>query len=186
MKAIQELRREHEAIGCILEQLERRIDEVERNLEVDRETIERLLEFFERAVDGQHQEKEERVFLPALVSRVAGPDAPQVRKFFREHLEDRKLLAMMRSNLAGACYGEPNCIEVLVRYGRLFVLHERKHARWEETALLSLADRVLTPEDDREILEGFGRIDTYWDSTVPEAARRLSRWLDQRGAALRS
>ncbi len=184
MKAIEELRREHQAIAGILGLFERRLDEAERAFEIDRETIERLLEFFERAVDGQHQEKEERIFLPALTRRAADRESPLVHKIFREHLEDRKLLAMLRTNIAGASYGEPNCINVLVRYGRLYLVHERQHARWEERELFSLAERVLTPEDEREILRGFRHLDGLWGSSVSDAARRLASWLDQRGAAV--
>ena len=183
MKAIHELRLEHEAIAGILERFERRIDDAERNLEVDREVIQRLLEFFEHAVDGQHQEKEERIFLPCLMRRVTGQNA-HVDKLFREHLEDRKLLAMMRNNLEGACHGEPNCIDVLVRYGRLYVVHERKHARWEETVLVTMAERILTAEDDREILQGFQHIDELGNSTVCVAAYRVSSWLDLRGTVV--
>src|SRR5688572_22351809 len=62
MKSIQLLRREHEAISSVLERFERALAEAERDFAIDPETIERLLEFFERAVDGQHQEKEERFF----------------------------------------------------------------------------------------------------------------------------
>lgn len=184
MQAIQELRREHESIASVLERFERRIDAAERDFEVDREEVERLLEFLEQSVDGQHQEKEERVFLPCLMRRVNGQSA-QVQKLFREHLEDRKLLAMLRSNLEGACYGEPNCIRVLVRHGRLYLAHERKHARWEESTLFVLADRILTAEDEREIVHGFRHIDELWDSTVCVAARKLCAWLDQRGATVR-
>ena len=184
MKAIQELRSEHESIATILERFERWIDQAEQDFEVDREVIGRLLDFFEQSVDGQHQEKEERVFLPCLMRRVTGQSA-HVHKLFREHLEDRKLLAMMRNNLEGACFGEPNCIRVLVRHGRLYLAHEHKHARWEETLLFELAERILTPEDDREIAQGFRHIDKLWDSTVGIAARRLCCWLDQRGATVR-
>ena len=182
MKTVQLLKREHVAIASILEWFDRKIDEAERNFAIDRETIERLLDFFERAVDGQHQEKEERIFLPTLMRRATGENSPYVHKLFREHHEDRKLLTLMRSNLEGACYGEPNCINVLVRYGRLYLMHERKHARWEEAVLFSMAERILTPEDDREIVEGFQRIDSLWESTVPAAAGRLCLWLDQQGA----
>lgn len=184
MRTTQTLAREHVAIASILERFERRLDEAERNSEIDREAFERLLGFFEQAVDGQHQEKEERILLPCLVRRAADQDAPDVQRLFREHLEDRKLLAVLRDNLESASYGEPNSIQVLVRYGRLYLLRERKHARWEETALFPLAARILTPEDDREILQGFRHLDALWDSSLLAAARRLSAWIDQRGAAV--
>jgi hemerythrin-like domain-containing protein len=153
MRTIQTLACEHESIASILARFERSLDEAERSLEIDRATFERLLEFFERSVDGQHQEKEERILLPCLARRATDQAAPDV-------------------------------IQVLVRYGRLYLLRERKHARWEETALFPLATRILTPEDDREILQGFEHIDAHWESNLPEEARRLSAWIDRQGAAI--
>jgi hemerythrin-like domain-containing protein len=184
MNAIQELLQDHDAIAGMLARFARAIDDAERTFEIDRETIERLLQFFEHHVDGHHQEKEEKIFLPCLMRRVTGEDRPEVRKLFREHREDRRLLAMMRSNLAGASYGEPNCIRVLARYGRLFVLRERRHAEWEESTFFPLAERVLTPRDQREILNGFRELESHHASTVAGAARQLAAWLDQQGAVV--
>lgn len=179
MESIRELTREHAAIQGLLEHFARTIDAAGLSGQIDAEAVERLLAFLETEVDGHHQEKEERALLRAVQALAGGDDLHCAQAAFREHVDERKLLALMRNNIEGACYGEPNCVAALVRYARRYLATQREHIAWEETVLFALAARILGPEEDRKVLQGFRELDEVWGTSVSDAAARLSAWLDQ-------
>lgn len=180
MKALQVLTREHAAIAACCARFEAEIEGIVGRCEVDAEALDRLLHFFEVQVDGHHQEKEERIFMPRLLARAAGEDVLVLRALFDDHHSQRKLLAHMRNQIEGVTYGEPNSVAVLVRAARTYLRAQREHSRWEQSTLFPMAHRILGPRDDRAILNGFRRLDEMWATTVWDAARALAEWLDQR------
>lgn len=180
MKSIQNLSSEHRAIARISTCFEREIEAGERDGVIDCEAFDKILSFFEVQVDGHHQEKEERIFLPRLLTRACGEDVELVRGLFDQHLGQRVLLTSMRNLIAGAFCGEPSCITVLGRQGRRYLALHREHSNWEQAVVFGVAQRTLTPLDDRAILNGFRRIDDLWGTSVCNAASRLEAWLDRR------
>jgi hemerythrin-like domain-containing protein len=180
MKALQVLAREHAAIAACCERFEAELDQIVGRCEVDAEALDRLLRFFEVQVDGHHQEKEERIFMPRLLARAAGEDVLLLRSLLDDHGAQRRLLAHMRNQIEGVAYGEPNSVTVLVRAAQRYLRAQREHSRWEQTVLFPAASRILGPRDDRAILNGFRRIDELWGTTVWDAERALTAWLDQR------
>jgi len=180
MKALQVLAREHAAIAACCARFEAEIDGITGRCEVDAETLDRLLHFFEVQVDGHHQEKEERIFLPRLLARASGEDVHLLRSLLDDHGAQRKCLAHMRNQIDGVTYGEPNSITVLVRVAQRYLRAQREHSHWEQSVLFPAASRILGPRDDRAILNGFRRLDELWGTTVWGAARALAEWLDQR------
>lgn len=180
MKTLIVLAREHEAIERIVTRLEHELDTLTRTGELDGEALQRMLEFFEQAVDGHHQESEERVLLPRLLLRAQGDEAALVRSLLRDHGEQRTFLGILRDNLEGAAYGEPGCRAAVARFGRLYIAHHREHSQWEHTTLFALAKKLLDEEDDLTALRELARLDRDWGSSVVAVARDLEAWLDQR------
>ena len=174
------LAREHAAIAACCQRLEAEIDGIVGRCEVDAEALDRLLRFFEEQVDGHHQEKEERIFMPRLLARAAGEEVETLRSLFDDHGAQRKLLAQMRNQIEGVTYGEPNSIAVLVRGARNYLHAQREHSQWELATLFPMAERILSPRDDCAILNGFRRLDEARGSRVWDAQRSLTEWLDQR------
>lgn len=182
MRALGVLAREHEAIARMLAHLEAELEALPLRGEIDAEAVERLLVFFERHVDGQHQEKEERVFLPCLLARARGPDAALAREALGQHAEDRARLAAMRCHIEGATYGDPGSLAQVSNQARGYIRHQREHSRWEQSALFALAHRILSAGDDDALLEGFRAFDAAQAESVLAAAGSLTLWLARRRA----
>lgn len=180
MQATQILSGQHAAIAAMLERFEDVLEKAIQDDELDAEAFEQLLGFFEERVDGQHQEEEERIFLPRLLTRADGDDVEHVRAILGEHMAQRQLLIQMRCHLQGASSGAPGALEGLAELGRRYLRRQRLHAAWEDAILMPLAERVLTSQDDRAILNGFRHLAETWGGDVEGAARRLTAWLDQR------
>lgn len=180
MKAIEVMAREHAVIDEVLTRLEGQASDLEVSGELDVEVFERLLSFFEQSVDGHHQEKEERVFLPWLAARAEGEEAALVRTAAADHGAQRQMLALLRNNLEGAMYGEPNSLAVVARFTGCYARHQRAHSRWETEVLFALARRILTHEDDLAILRGFERMETVRGGSIVAAGKQLEDWLARR------
>lgn len=186
MQALIVLAREHAAIAALLVRFESEIAAAVRSGGFDGEAVERLLRFFEREVDGHHQEKEERVLLPRLLARAHLAEFATLRTLAQEHTLQRELLARMRGQIEGASYGEPFSLALLVRQAGEYIQHEREHSRWEQRVLFPFARRTLGPADDRALVLGFRRLDELWGAPVWEAACSLAEWLDQRRSLVRA
>jgi hemerythrin-like domain-containing protein len=184
MRALTVLASEHQAIEGACDLFAREVTALAGQCEIDPEALDRLIAFFEVKVDGHHQDKEERVFLPRLLARVAGKDVQTLRTLIVDHGEQRRLLAQMRNQMEGVTYGEPNSIGVLARCAHSYLRAQREHSRWETRCLFPLAARILGPQDDRALLSGFRRLDELWGTSVWDAERALAEWLEQRHSAV--
>jgi hemerythrin-like domain-containing protein len=102
MRTLQVLAWEHAAIAACCDRFEAEIDAIVIRSEVDAEALDRLLQFFEHEVDGHHQEKEERIFMPRLLSRASGEDVEALRAMFSRPPRAAKLLAHMRNQIRRA------------------------------------------------------------------------------------
>lgn len=180
MKTIMILAREHEAIRAIASRLEHEFAAAREQGTLDGEAVDRLLGFFEHEVDGHHQEKEERAFLPRLISRASFGDERLLRTLLQDHAFERKVLDKLRGEVEGAAYGDWSSTASLVRDGRVYLCMQREHSRREEDVLFPLARRLLSAHDDLVVMDAFRGLDHDWGGTVWAAARALERWLDQR------
>lgn len=180
MKALWILAREHTAIRAIAARFEAELVGARHSGLIDGEAVERMLEFFEREVDGHHQEKEERLFLPRLSSRTTGTPHRLVRALRLDHARERKQLAGLHAALEDALCGHGAALTALVRDGRRYLREQAEHARREETTLFPLALRLFSARDDLALLAAFRLLDREWGGTVWESSRALERWLDQR------
>lgn len=179
MQSTQLLSRHHAAIAAVLERFEDVLDAAVQNGALDAESFEPLLAFLEERVDGQHQEEEERIFMPRLLTRAGGEEARHVQSVLDEHIAQRQLLIRMRGDLKGAARGTPEVLADLAELGRRYVRRQRLHAAWEDRILMPLAERVLTSQDDQAILNGLQRLDETWGGGLEEAALRLMASLER-------
>jgi len=179
MKSIEILSRQHALLAGVLTRFEQVIDALQRHDELDAEAFEHLLAFFEERVDGQHQELEERLFLPRVLTRARGADVQRVSSLSDQHLVQRQLLVQLRAELQAAERGGPAARARLAELGFHYLQRQRLHAAWEDEVLLPLARRVLSPRDDRALLNGYGRMEQVWGGAFESAARRLLARLDR-------
>jgi hemerythrin-like domain-containing protein len=182
IRALAVLTGEHEVIARMLARLELELEGLATRGEIDVEALERLLAFFEEHVDGRHQEKEERVFLPLLCARAGGAQAARAAEARGEHAADRERLAAMRGCLEGAAYGDAGALAEIGWLARGYVRHQRVHSGWEERELFALARVVLSAEDENRLRAGFASFDAERPGSLGAAAVALAAWLERRHA----
>jgi hemerythrin-like domain-containing protein len=154
------LRKEHDAILQMLEVSDALAQRLTNGSLVEPERLTEMLEFFQTFADRCHHGKEEDLLFPLLerkgLLRAGGP----VGVMLDEHEQGRALVRRMteaakaykeRDALAGRHYADASR-----RYAALL----RQHIDKENQILFMLADRLLSPDEQDELVEGFERIET--------------------------
>jgi len=151
-KATDVLKQEHRAIEEVLDILERLATRAPR---APLQAWERTLDFIRNFADRCHHLKEEEIFFPALEGRgipVAGGPIGMMKV---EHEEGRAHVKAMMEALARA-KGEPDASRTkLIQNALAYLRLLREHIRKEDEILFAMADEVLTPQDQRELLKAF-------------------------------
>lgn len=122
--------------------------------------------------------KEEEALLPLLVTRMSDSDEDSIVELPTDHLQERELLHVMRSDLMGAVLGEPRRFEEFPRNSSIYIDLQRKHLDHEHSVLLPMIERLLAPEDDSQVVAGFKHGEATGTKSVA-----LARELEALGAA---
>jgi hemerythrin-like domain-containing protein len=171
---IELLMREHHLCGRLLDGLELLVERERAPDEADRALVRELLQFFERGVEGLHQDKEDRVLFARLLTRSAQSRVPFVCHFSAHHRRDRGLLAELGSRLTSfGQWDRPD--DPFVTHARIYVCLQRRHLREENERLFPIVRRALRPEDGRVVRAGFGRLEqAHGLAFEPEALQLLA------------
>ena len=155
MRPIDVLETEHRWIRHMLQGLEHVIRHVRTNHRFDGAAAFELLGLFESFADGSHQEKEERHLFPRLLTRADPHETNKIRGLLGEHADERRRMLQLRSSLTSAYYGDESALREFVRVATSYVALHKEHMAAEHAVVFPMAERLLTADDEREVLTGF-------------------------------
>lgn len=155
MRAADILVKEHDEILNVVAAASKEASRIAKTGKVDTQLIGEMVDFFQQFVDKCHHGKEEADFFPLLeargISRFMGP----VGCMLTEHDIGRKEVRAIKRALDAHKKGRANAAAQLARhlaaYARLLAAHIYK----ENEILFKLADDVLTPQDQSDLLRNF-------------------------------
>jgi len=158
MKAIEILEREHRWIAWMASCLERLVAEARTQDRLDATTSE-LLFLYESFADGRHQDKEEHVLFPELLTCADEQTRTMLGQLMRDHGVERHHMTKMRESLRGAVQGEPRSVRDFAREATEYMTLHRSHMLRESEQLLPYVANLLTPEADARVVAGFEEIE---------------------------
>jgi hemerythrin-like domain-containing protein len=151
------LLQEHRLIELAVLELEGFASVAEQGAHPLEERTHEVIDFLREFAEGLHCSKEEKHFFPRLVRHGFGPRAGLVSVMLDEHRDDAACLERVAEAFAGL-NGKESCR----RFGKIarrYVHAIRTHMRTEKTIVFWVAAKLLTPEDEESIVDGFDRID---------------------------
>jgi len=155
MKCTDTLRDEHREIERVLDAVEAAAHLLQGGVAVRPGFFLEATDFVAGFADGTHHYKEERLLFPAMVRAGLSGDAGPIAAMLGEHEEGRRLTQVLRQaamRLAGGDMGAAGALGTAVRrYAHLL----RDHIAKEDNVLFPMADRLLSPEAEREVNGGF-------------------------------
>jgi len=153
-----ELKNEHRVIERMLKLLWDASNRLERGNEIDLEFFVDAGDFFSNFADKCHHAKEENLLFEKMVERGVPREVGPIPVMLSEHTDGRMHVKKI-NELAGKKLG-PKEQAQLVENGRDYVSMLTKHIQKEDSILYPMANDVLTAGDQRELEEGFERIET--------------------------
>jgi hemerythrin-like domain-containing protein len=159
MMPTETLMHEHQIILMVLDGADREAQHIQDSGSVHTETVEEMLDFFRNFADRCHHSKEETLLFARMEARGMPVQGGPIGAMLYEHDQGRQLIRAIADGLAPAANGDVQAAEAvgqnLLRYARLL----RAHIHKEDNVLYPLADHLLTPEDQRELIEAFDRVE---------------------------
>ena len=160
MKAIQELRMEHDAVRLTLKVLDRICQEIELSGKLgNAQNVDHLLEFFTVFVDKCHHGKEEELLFPALEQIGVNRDNGPIGVMLREHQLGRESVQKMKAAFSQFKTGSVSAAVDFTRNARDYISLLDQHIEKENNVLFPLAEKQLSEAKLAELLKGFEKIE---------------------------
>ncbi len=150
------LKEEHDLILRGLAVLEKVAAHLADGQSVARETVEKLVEFFRNFADRCHHGKEEAMLFPALEAAGLPRDGGPTGVMVCEHEEGRACVRGI-AGAAARLAADPAAAGEIVQHARQFISLLRAHIDKENDVLFIMADSILSPEAQKELLDRYGR-----------------------------
>ena len=149
--ATKNLENDHEYILRLISVMERMVLEISTNLE----HIKLAVSLIRNYADGFHHGKEEHLFFPFLERKGFSKDHGPLSVMIHEHAEGRKFVTEMELEIANIKNGDESSFTILYENMQGYIDLLRTHIGKENKVLFPLADKVLTKDDQEELLKEF-------------------------------
>lgn len=154
------LMEEHRVIEQVLECLEKMVAQaIERNT-LDPEPSREAVAFFQGFADRCHHGKEEAHLLPLMEARGLPQNEGPTRRVRLEHEQGRVHVQEMDKAIERASSGDAEALRAFVAHARSFMVLLRKHIQKEDDLLFPMANKVLSEQDQRTLMERFERVES--------------------------
>jgi hemerythrin-like domain-containing protein len=159
MTATGQLKDEHQGILLMLKILDQVAAKLEAKGKVNPEHLERIIDFFRIFADRCHHGKEEDLLFPELeksgIPRERGP----IGVMLAEHNRGRAYVQAMAESVAKNKKGEAQALTDFAKNARNYIALLTQHITKEDSVLFPMGDQVLSPQKQKELEEGFEKIE---------------------------
>ena len=151
MQATTILKEEHNVIELVLTMLESVVAAARQGESVPAEFARWSIGFFRQFADSCHHHKEEEALFPLLVRRGLPKEGGPVSVMLAEHEQGRRLIREMEAATAEIPINSQRFVAAAEQYAALL----RQHIWKENNVLFPMAERLLSPADDGELLKAY-------------------------------
>ncbi|MBP7734391.1 MAG: hemerythrin domain-containing protein [Spirochaetes bacterium] len=159
MKATDILREEHDLILVMLQVVDSACARIEEGEGADPSHLADMIDFIQNFADRCHHAKEENLLFPALRKTGLGGDNGPIGVMLAEHSEGRYFVKGMKEALEEMKAGDTMASERFIADAGGYVKLLDGHIMKENNILFRMADERLTDTQQKELLEGFDRVE---------------------------
>ena len=159
MKPTEILSSEHRVIERVLGCLEKIVEQARQNGRLERQPAEDAIAFFRNFADRCHHGKEEAHLIPALEAQGFPRQGGPTGVMLHEHEQGRACVRGMDESLEAAAAGDRAALERFCQCAGEYVGLLRDHIYKEDHILFMLADRVLTADNQQQLLDAFAKVE---------------------------
>jgi hemerythrin-like domain-containing protein len=158
-EAIEQLKKEHEAIKTMLQILEKVCESLQAGNKVDPQHLKQMLEFFQVFADKCHHGKEEELLFPVLEEAGILKEGGPIGVMLNEHTLMRGYVKDLADAVDRYQLGEEKAASLIVRPALDYVATLRQHIDKENNILFKMAEMQLSEDQQKELLEQFESVE---------------------------
>ena len=113
------------------------------------------LDFIRHFADGCHHLKEEKVLFPAMEEHGIPRDGGPIGMMLMEHEEGRGYVRSMMGAIALVETKNEAAKEILIDKAKAYLRLLREHIQKEDEILFRIADDVIPPDEQKQLLRSF-------------------------------
>jgi hemerythrin-like domain-containing protein len=159
MKPMEVLKHEHKVILQVLAAAERQARAIEATGKMDGGKIEKMLDFFHNFADHCHHAKEEKHLFVALQQRGMSREVGPIAVMLSEHQHGRNRVKAVADALNKAKSGDRQALKQVRENLAAYVKLLKEHISKEDNVLFAMAEKVLTPKDQADIMAAFEKVE---------------------------
>ena len=178
--AVEMLQAEHRVIQKMVAGMSVLADHLEAGEAVDVSLLESIVAFLRTFADRLHHGKEESFLFPALIRRGVPSQGCPIGGLTMEHQKGRVMVGELAGAIRGHAAGEPPARENLVKSLRALVAFYPNHIWKEDYLLFPLAGKVLTPEDQQDLMDKFEMVERELGLDVHEGFDKVAAELERK------
>jgi hemerythrin-like domain-containing protein len=160
LKLTQILMDEHRVIEVVLSCLEKIAGEATNSGRLDEESANQAIDVIRTFADKCHHGKEENHLFVTLVDKGMPKEGGPVGQMLLEHEQGRAFVRGMAENVAGAVAGDGDALRQFAQNANGYVALLRAHILKEHGVLFPMADRVLSEEDQKQLMRAFESVES--------------------------
>jgi hemerythrin-like domain-containing protein len=159
VKPTEQLKGEHQAIKVMLRVAEKVCEKLESGQEVNPEHLEQIVEFIKVFADKCHHGKEEDLLFDAMEEAGIPKKGGPIGVMLTEHDMGRGYVRGMSEAIAAYKVGDRKASSAIVGNARNYIALLTQHIDKEDNILYPMADMHLSEDQQKELLEGFERVE---------------------------
>jgi len=159
MKATEILSSEHRVIESVIAAMDVAANRLEAGEPVRPEFFVDAARFIADFADGYHHGKEEGVLFEVMARNGMLMDDGPIAMMVYEHEQGRAITRGLRDAANALAAGDASVAETVARYARDYSELLTHHIYKEDNILFPMADQVVVPQDQDEILSEFERVE---------------------------
>jgi hemerythrin-like domain-containing protein len=155
MNPTEQLKKEHKAIKLMLNILAKICEKADPSPE----HLDRILEFIKVFVDQCHHGKEEDPLFPTMEEAGTPRERGPIGVMLTEHNMGRDLIKNMNEAVVKYKAGDDKAVSKIVEHARGYITLLTEHIEKEDSVLFPMADRNLSEENQKKLLEEFEKLE---------------------------
>jgi hemerythrin-like domain-containing protein len=153
------LKEEHKVIKRMLAILNVACEKLEKGERVSPEVFKKAIDFIRVFADRCHHGKEEETLFPFVEQRGIPREGGPIGVMLREHEQGRNFVKALAEAVESYEQGDQDAKASIIENARGYTQLLAQHIPKEDDILYPLADKVLSPQDQRELLERFEKVE---------------------------
>jgi hemerythrin-like domain-containing protein len=159
MNPVEQLKNEHAAVKDILDIMRAVTRELEAGGRVEAEHLDSIVEFLQVFIDGFHHRKEEDALITALVEAGVPLNDKLIESVLTEHDLARAWTEGLAEGVEDYKQKKASAVPKIAENARYLISLLAEHIKKEDFALFAMAEVVIDPKRQDQLLVEFARIE---------------------------